>query len=174
ETIYGRWAGKLATVLVMWTAFASVFSLILGYSRVPYAAATDGNYFKAFAHVHSRLRIPNVSLLVLGGVACLFCFLKLIDVIKYLVVTRILIQFLAQIVGVVILRSRRPDFPRPFRMWLYPLPAVIAFVGFLYVLIGRPMYQRELICAAIVLSAGTIVYLARASRRGEWPFTAGA
>jgi basic amino acid/polyamine antiporter, APA family len=170
EAIHGRWAGNLATILVMWTAFASVFSLMLGYSRVPYAAATDGNYFKAFARVHPRLRIPNVSLLVLGGVACVFCFFKLIDVIKYLVVTRILIQFIAQIAGLVILRWRHPEFPRPFRMWLYPLPAIIAFVGFLYVLVGRPMYQKELICAAMLLSAGTVVYLARAIRRREWPF----
>ena len=174
EKLYGSWAGKLATLLVMWTAFASVFSLMLGYSRVPFAAAADGNYFKVFARVHPKLRIPNVSLLVLGVVASLFCLLKLADVIKYLVVTRILIQFLAQIVGLVILRTRRPDFPRPFRMWLYPAPAVIAFVGFVYVLIERKNFQKELLVAAALLAVGVVVYLARSSRRGEWPFTSRA
>jgi APA family basic amino acid/polyamine antiporter len=170
ETIYGKWAGNLATVLVMWTAFASVFSLILGYSRVPYAAALDGNYFKVFARVHPKHRIPYVSLLVMGAVACLFCFLKLADVIAALVVIRILIQFIAQIVGVVILRIRRPDMPRPFRMWLYPLPAVIAFTGFVYVLIERRNFQKELRYALVLLAVGVIVYVVRAGRRGEWPF----
>src|ERR1700683_1749364 len=168
--IYGPWAASLATGLVMWTAFASVFSLILGYSRVPYAAALDGNYFKVFARVHPKHRIPYVSLLVMGAVACLFCFLKLADVIAALVVIRILIQFLAQIGGVVILRIRRPDMPRPFRMWLYPLPAVIAFTGFVYVLIERRNFQKELRYALVLLAVGVIVYVVRARDRGEWPF----
>jgi len=170
ETIYGKWAGNLATVLVMWTAFASVFSLILGYSRVPYAAALDGNYFRAFARVHPKHRIPYVSLLIMGGVACLFCFLKLADVIAALVVIRILIQFLAQIIGVIILRIRRPEMDRPFRMWLYPLPAIVAFAGFLYVLIERKEFQKELKYALVLLAVGLIVYLYRARTKREWPF----
>src|SRR5216684_230241 len=75
--LYGNWAGDLATILIMWTAFASVFSLLLGYSRVPYAAAVDGDYFKPFARLHPEHRFPNVSLLVLGGVAVLFCVFRL-------------------------------------------------------------------------------------------------
>ena len=110
----------------MWTAFASVFSLLLGYSRVPFAAARDGNYFRMFEKVHPRHRFPYVSLLVMGGIAAVFCFFRLADVIAALVVIRILVQFLAQIVGVIVLRVRRPDLPRPFRMWLYPLPALFA------------------------------------------------
>src|SRR5438132_10709743 len=117
QRIYGAWAANLVTALVMWTAFASVFSLMLGYSRVPYAAALDGNYFRAFARVHPQHRFPYVSLLALGGVALLFCFFSLADVIAALVVIRILLQFLAQAVGVIVLRIRRPDLPRPFRMW---------------------------------------------------------
>src|SRR5579872_6584064 len=126
QRIYGNWAGYLVTVLVMWTAFASVFSLLLGYSRVPYAAALDGNYFKIFSRVHPEGRFPYVSLLAIGGVAALFCFLRLADIIAALVVIRIMIQFLVQAVGVMVLRKRRPDLPRPFRMWLYPVPALIA------------------------------------------------
>src|SRR5262249_33205766 len=99
ERTYGHWAGILAAILIMWTAFASVFSLLLGYSRVPYAAALDGNYFKAFRRVHPVHRIPHVSLLVLGGTVILFCFLRLADLIAALVVIRILIQFIVQAVG---------------------------------------------------------------------------
>jgi len=90
QRIYGNWAGRTVSVLIMWTAFASVFSTLLGYSRVPYAAALDGNYFRAFAKVHPQHRFPTVSLLALGGVTMLFCFLRLADVIAALVVIRIL------------------------------------------------------------------------------------
>src|SRR6202166_3310326 len=101
QKIYGAWAARLVTGLVMLAAFASVFSLMLGYSRVPYAAAKDGNYFRALAKVHPVYRIPHVSLLVLGVVAAAFCFLRLQDAIAALVVIRILIQFLVQAVGVI-------------------------------------------------------------------------
>lgn len=170
ERIYGHWAGLLATGLIIWTAFASVFSLLLGYSRVPYAAAMEGDYFKPFARVHPRHRFPNVSLLVLGAVAVLFCSLRLSDVIAALVVIRILIQFIAQTVGVLVLRIRRPDFERPFRMWLYPLPALLAFFGFCYVLFARKNFQQELRYAALLLVVGVILYLARSWLRKEWPF----
>src|SRR6185295_8474275 len=109
QRLYGDWAGVLVSLLIMWTAFASVFSLMLGYSRVPYAAAVDGNYFKSFARVHQKHRFPYVSLLVMGLVAGACCLLKLKDVITALVVIRITVQFLAQIIGVVVLRIRRPD-----------------------------------------------------------------
>jgi amino acid transporter len=170
ERLYGRGAGLVATALIMWTAFASVFSLLLGYSRVPYAAAEDGNYFRAFARVHERHRFPYVSLLVLGGLAAAFCFFRLADVIAALVVIRIIVQFLAQTVGVVVLRVRRPDLPRPFRMWLYPLPAVLAFVGFVYVLLMRQHFLKEVRLAFVLIAAGLAVYLLRAGARREWPF----
>ena len=134
ERIYGNWAGRAIAALIIWTAFASVFSLLLGYSRVPYAAALDGNYFRVFARVHPEKRFPTVSLLALGAVAMCFCLLRLADVIAALVVIRILLQFIVQAVGVMVLRRRRPDMPRPFRMWLYPLPALMAITGFCYIL----------------------------------------
>jgi APA family basic amino acid/polyamine antiporter len=171
--IYGSWAANLVTGLVMWTAFASVFSLMLGYSRVPYAAALDGNYFRAFARVHPRHRFPNVSLLALGGVALLFCFLKLADVIAALVVIRIMLQFLVQAIGVIVLRIRRPEMPRPFRMWFYPLPALLASFGFLYILIKRNNALKEIRYAIVILVVGVAIYMVRAWRHHEWPFGAG-
>ena len=170
ERLYGPRAGLVATALIMWTAFASVFSLLLGYSRVPFAAARDGNYFRIFARIHPRHRFPYVSLLVIGGIATLFCFFRLADVIAALVVIRILVQFLAQIVGVMVLRVRRPDLPRPFRMWLYPLPALVALGGFIYVLISRKNFLREIRYAAVLVVVGLAIYFIRARMRGEWPF----
>ena len=170
QRIYGTWAGRLITWLIMWTAFASVFSTLLGYSRVPYAAALDGNYFRAFARVDPKRRFPTVSLLALGGVAMLFCFLRLADVIAALVVIRILLQFIVQAVGVMVLRHRRPDMPRPFRMWLYPVPALMAIAGFTFILLARKNFLREIRYAVVILIAGLAIYLVRSWRRREWPF----
>ena len=170
QQIYGTWAGKLVSVLIMWTAFASVFSLLLGYSRVPYAAALDGNYFRAFARVDPKRRLPTVSLLALGFVAMLFCFLRLADVIAALVVIRILLQFVVQAVGVMVLRKRRPEMPRPFRMWLYPLPALLAITGFVFILVARKNFQREIRYAVAILILGLAIYLVRSRKRREWPF----
>ena len=170
QRIYGTGAAQVVTVLIMWTAFASVFSLLLGYSRVPYAAARDGNYFRVFGRVHSRHRIPHVSLIALGAVAILFCFLRLADVIAALVVIRIMIQFLVQSLGLLWLRARRPNFPRPFRMWLYPLPALLAILGFLYVLVQRPAAAREIRYGIVIIIVGILVYLVRSWREKEWPF----
>jgi len=172
QRIYGSWAGRGVTGLIMWTAFASVFSLLLGYSRVPYAAALDGNYFRAFARVHPQHRFPTVSLLALGGVAMLFCFLRLADVIAALVVIRILLQFIVQAVGLMVLRKRQPDLPRPFRMWLYPVPALLAIAGFIFILVARKNFLREIRYAVVILVVGLAIYFVRSWRRGEWPFAA--
>jgi APA family basic amino acid/polyamine antiporter len=172
QRAYGSasWTGGLVSILIMWTAFASVFSLMLGYSRVPYAAAADGNYFRAFAKVHPVHKFPYVSLLALAGVAALFCFLRLADLIAALVVIRILLQFLVQSIGVIVLRIRRPDMPRPFRMWLYPVPALVAAGSFIFILISRRDFLREIRYAGVILVVGLMIYCVRAWRRGEWPF----
>jgi amino acid transporter len=170
QRIYGVWAAKVVTGLVMLTAFASVFSLMLGYSRVPYAAARDGNYFKAFAKVHPVYRFPNVSLVALGVVAAAFCFLRLKDAIAALVVIRIILQFIVQAVGVIVLRVRRPDLPRPFRMWLYPLPAVLAIAGFTFILFNRANAMKEVRYAAVILLVGMLIYSIRAWKTDQWPF----
>jgi amino acid transporter len=170
QRAYGHGAGTVVSVLIMWTAFASVFSLMLGYSRVPYAAALDGNYFRAFAKVHPVYQFPYVSLLALAGVAALFCFLRLSDLIAALVVIRILLQFLVQSIGVIVLRIRRPDMPRPFRMWLYPVPALMAAGSFLFILFSRKAFGREIRYAVVILVVGLMVYSVRAWRRQEWPF----
>ena len=170
ERLYGGTAATVATVLIMITAFASVFSLFLGYSRVPYAAALDGNYFKIFSRLHPKHRFPYISLLTMGGLACIFCFFKLADVIAAMVVIRLLVQFIAQIVGLLILRRTRPDVTRPFKMWLYPLPAIVALVGFLYVMFMRDGFTKQIKYAVVLIVIGLAIYLARSYRRGEYPF----
>jgi amino acid transporter len=170
QRIYGLWAARLVTGLVIVTAFASVFSLMLGYSRVPYAAALDGNYFRAFAKVHPVYRFPHISLLALGVVAAAFCFLRLRDAIAALVVIRLILQFLVQAIGLIVFRVTQPEAPRPFRMWLYPVPALVAIAGFLFILFNRVNWQKEIRYAAVILLAGLAIYMIRAWRSGEWPF----
>jgi amino acid transporter len=170
NSAFGRVAGRLMAALIVWTAFASVFSLLLGYSRVPYAAARDGNYFHYLAAVHPRHDIPHRSLVALGLVATCFCFLPLVKVITLLVITRILLQFLPQQLGVMLLRRQRPELARPFKMPLYPLPPLVAIAGFLFMLVHRSHAWGELAVAAAIAVSGTLIYLARARRLGQWPF----
>ncbi len=171
QRTFGNWAGSLGAVLIIWTAFASVFSLMLGYSRVPYAAAVDGNYFRSYGKLHPQGQFPHVSLLTLGAVATAFCLFTLTQVITALVVIRIIVQFFMQIVGLLLLRARRPDFPRPFRMYLYPVPALLAMAGFLYVLFGRQSFMKEIRYALVIIVAGLVIFMARSWRRKEWPFS---
>ena len=179
SSAFGRWAGYLIAALIVWTAFASVFSLLLGYSRVPYAAARDGNYFRFLAAVHPRHGIPHRSLVALGLVGALFCFFSLAQVITMLVITRILLQFSLQQVGVILLRIRRPDLPRPFRIPLYPLPPLVAMAGFAFMLFDPRRAQAkggsglfELYGAIAIAISGTAIYLLRAHHLRQWPFTA--
>jgi amino acid transporter len=164
QRIWGVGVARVITILMIWTAFASVFSLILGYSRVPYAAALEGNYFKVFGKVHPRHEFPHVSLLTLGGVAMCFCLFKLADVVTALVVIRVMVQFLAQTLGIIVLRSTRPGLARPFRMWLYPVPALLAFLGFVYLLIMRPKSIESIRVAIALILIGTILFAVRHAR----------
>src|SRR5437764_2978092 len=170
QRIYGDWAGSVVTVLVIWTGFASIFSLLLGYSRIPYAAALDGNYFKRFAAIHPRYRIPHVALMTLGFTAAAFCLFRLRDLIAALVVIRVCLQFLLQGIGLIVLRTREPNAPRPFRMWLYPLPAMLSIVGFSFLLVSRENFSREIKIASVIALSGAILFLIRAWNKSSWPF----
>jgi len=173
HSAFGAWAGYLMAALIIWTAFASVFSLLLGYSRVPYAAARDGNYFRFLAAIHPRHGIPHRSLVALGLVAAAFCFFSLADVITMLVITRILLQFFLQQGGVMLLRAQRPELARPFRMPFYPLPPLLAMGGFVFILVNRSHALGGLAVAAGIGVSGTLIYLVRARKLGQWPFVRG-
>ncbi len=165
--IYGSAAGRWMALLILWTAFASIFSLLLGYSRVFYAAASDGNFFPRFARLHPRYRIPHVALLWLGAIASLACFFRLMDVIAALVVLRLLLQFLLQQVGLLRLRRRRPEMFASFRMKLYPLPVWIAIAGRVFMLLSRHGSVWQLLLAAGIAIAGAWVYWLRRARTGQ-------
>ncbi len=168
ERIYGPKVAAWFTLLILWTAFASVFALLLGYSRIPYAAAKEGYFFKPFAKLHPTGQFPYVSLVVLGAIAIACSFLSLGAVIDALLVTRILVQFIGQIGAVVLLRRRRPDLPRPYRIWLYPLPLFIALVGWVFVFATTS--PPILLFGLGGLALGVAGFALWSRRAGTWPF----
>jgi amino acid transporter len=158
ERIYGSTVATIFTAFVLWTAFGSVFALLLGYSRIPYAAALDGTFFRVFSRVHAQKRFPHISLLVIGLLAIVASALPLDIVIASLITTRILIQFVGQIAVVVRLRKTQPDGPRPFRMWLYPAPVLIALTGWTFVFATSG--AKVIGFGLLSLGAGVVAYLA--------------
>jgi len=171
EKIYGPNVAGVFTLLILWTAFGSVFALLLGYSRIPYAAARAGYFLEPFGRLHPTGGFPHVSLLVLGTISIVSSFFALDVVIDALIATRIVVQFMGQIAGVVLLRRRAPAITRPFRIWLYPVPVVVAGVGWLFVFstIGAPV----LVFGLGVLAVGVLSFLGWSLRLRQWPFRRG-
>jgi APA family basic amino acid/polyamine antiporter len=164
--VRGEWAGQFVTVCLVGSCFVSAFSGMLGYSRVPYAAAQDGHFFKWFAKVHPTTRIPLRSLLLVGGLTLLWSVFSLGAIIEALIATRILEQFVLQIFALVLLR--RSGRPMPWKMWLYPLPCGIALFGWLFVYATTAWLF--VIIGAATLVVGAIIYFIRAKAAKEWPF----
>ncbi|NUQ21051.1 MAG: amino acid permease [Gemmatimonadaceae bacterium] len=168
QKIYGPRVATIFTLLVLWTAFGSVFALLLGYSRIPYAAAESGYFFRAFGRLHRTKDFPYVSLLVLGAISIVAGFFSLGTVIDALIVTRILVQFMGQVVGLMLLRRHAPRMARPYRMWLYPLPALIALLGWIFVFATT---QLEVILFGLgVLALGCLAFLLWSWKTARWPF----
>ena len=184
ERLYGPLAAKAATGLVLLVAFASLFAVLLGYSRIPYAAAADGELLPVFAKLHPTKQFPYVSLLLLGGVGFVFSLLfRLGEVISAILAMRILVQFVGQAVGLVLLRRRRGAATLPFRMPLYPLPVVLAVATWLAVFAGIApvevhwfglsfrLYFQLAALGMMALGAGAFLLWSR--RAGKWPFGVG-
>jgi len=159
EMLYGRSWAVLFTWLILWTALACMFAITLGYSRIPYAAAKQGDFFPVFGKLHPSGRYPWASLLALAGLTSVFCFLDLGTVISAAVCVRIVVQFLGQILALHIARTTRPDIHFPFRMWLYPIPSLIAAVGWIFVLATAD--RQALLWSLGVVGSGLIVYFLR-------------
>jgi amino acid transporter len=134
----GRLAGLAMTGLILFVAAASLYATILGYSRVPFAAARDGDFFAIFARVHQTKHFPHVSLIVICAVSLPFCFFSLGQLVSWLIQVQILLRFIWQCAAVVLLRRYRPDIPQPFTMWLYPLPAYLSGALWLYIFFTGP------------------------------------
>lgn len=165
---WGRFAADVVTALIVVTAFASVFTGLLGGSRVPYNAAHDGVFFKAFGKLHPRYRFPHIALLVMAAITIIGSFFSLSTVINMLTAVIVIVQAVAQIVALTVLRRRQPDLPRPYRQWLYPLPSLAALAGWIYVY--RSAGTEPIILSCAWLAAGIVAYLIWARVVRAWPF----
>jgi amino acid transporter len=166
--VYGPWAAKLLAGMIVVTAFASLYALLLGYSRVPYAAARDKVFFPWFGQLHPTKEFPHRSLLLLGGLAIVSSFLSLETVILSLMAARILIQFIGHTIALFLIRHRRPDIELPFKMPLYPIPALISLVGYTYVF--SSLGTQYIVFGLVSIAVGIGAYLILARQQKEWPF----
>ena len=156
ESIYGYKAGVVVTVLILCIAFSSLFAVVLGYSRVPYAAAVDGNFFKIFSKLHPTKNFPYVSLIFLCALGFIFSlFMKLGQVISSILAMRILIQFIAQGIGVVLLRNRFGKKDLPFKMFLFPIPVIISIAIWLFLFVSTGWFA---LWGSLIAMTGLIVY----------------
>ena len=169
ERLYGHNAAIVATVMILWVALASLFAVMLGYSRVPYAAAVDGAFFKFFARLHPTKNFPYISLLVIAALAFVFSLLfRMKDVISGILAMRILVQFIGQAVGVVLLRKRKGTASLPYKMPLYPLPVIL--VVLMWIFIFAATGTGVIASFFAVLGSGLVVYLVQAKMKNEWPY----
>ncbi len=156
ESIYGYKAGVVVTVLILCIAFSSLFAVVLGYSRVPYAAAVDGNFFKIFSKLHPTKNFPYVSLIFLCALGFIFSlFMKLSQVISSILAMRILIQFIAQGVGVALLRKRFGNKNLPFKMFLFPIPVIVSIAIWLFLFFSTGWFA---LWGTLIAIAGLIVF----------------
>lgn len=168
EKIYGAGVATVFTAMVLWTAFGSVFALLLGYSRVPYAAAVDGYFFKIFSRLHPTKNFPYISLLVIGVISIICSFFSLGMVIDALITTRILVQFVSQILAVSLLRRNEPEMSRPYRIWLYPLPNLVALVGWIFVFATTDW--PIILFGMGTLGLGLVCFIIWSWHTRQWPF----
>lgn len=157
EKIYGHDIALIATGLILIIAFSSLYAVLLGYSRIPYAAALDGNFFKIFAKLHPTKKFPYISLISIGVIGFIFSLLfKLKDVISAILAMRIIIQFIGQAVGLILWKKQHGSETFPWKMWLYPLPVIIAILAWIGVFFSTG--TQFMYGGLIAISLGIIVY----------------
>jgi amino acid transporter len=168
--LHGRAAAMVMTILILITSLASVFANMLGISRVPYAAAAQGRFFRVFARLHPD-GFPSWSVRFVGITSALLCLLGLDALIRIVTVSWVVVGSLALVGAPTALRRARPDIRRPFRMWLYPVPSLIALAGWLFVVLTSGVVY--ILISLLLLAGGVGAYMWRAKRLAEWPFQGG-
>lgn len=160
DALAGPTAALIATGIILWVAFASVFSATLGYSRIPYAAAKDGAFFKVFAKLHPTKNFPHISLLILGAIAFVFSLLfKLSEVITAILAMRIIIQFIGQAIGLLLLHKRKGRNFFKWKMPLYPLPVLLAIAMWLFIFYSTE--TKMMLLAGGIIAAGIVAYVVK-------------
>lgn len=168
EQAWGSVAAKIVTVFIVIAAIGSVFAGLLGGSRVPFEAARDKVFLPVFGKLHPKLHLPTAGVLAMGLITAIGSLFTLTDVINAAVTVLVIIQSLAQVAAIVVLRRRQPHLKRPYRQVLYPVPTIIALLGWVYVYVSASWLSIWLSIAWIVL--GVVAFLIYASKEKVWPF----
>jgi amino acid transporter len=168
--LHGSRAASLMTGLILAATLSGIFTLSLGYSRILYAAGTEGNFFRVFARVHSEGHFPTVSLLAINALAIPLCWFSLERLVPALMIIQIVFQFIPQVMAIFAIRLYRKEIVRPYGMWLYPLPGIVALIGWIYVA-ATPDQRQYLGTALVLLVVGLAAYLVRARSAKFWPFS---
>jgi amino acid transporter len=167
--LYGHGAGIVMTMLILIAALGSIFMMVLGYSRVLYASGKEGTFIRAFGRLHPKGKFPTVALVVLCALSIPFCWLPIEKLIAAMMVIQIVIQYVPRNLSVIAIRMYRKDIHLPYKMWLFPLPVIIAALGWLYTAY-TPDQRQYFGWTAAVVTAGVITFLLRSRHTGEWPF----
>jgi amino acid transporter len=125
--------------------------------------------------LHPKGEFPHRSLVLVGSLCIIASFFGLVQIITALILARVLVVFMGQITGLFIMRRYRHEIKLPFKMWLYPLPAILALIGWLYVFVsplGQPGGLSFMLYAFGTIILGLIAFLVLAAQKREWPFAA--
>ncbi len=128
QRVFGGWGASAVSVAVMISIFAALNGSILSGSRVPYALARDGIFFRSFATVHPRFATPSVSILGLSLWAAVLVFSGRYDQLYNYVIFASWLLYGMTTAAVIVLRRTRPDLQRPYRTLGYPAVPLL-FVG---------------------------------------------
>jgi amino acid transporter len=167
--IHGPRAASVMTFLILAATLGGIFTMSLGYSRILFAAGAEGNFFKVLGSVHAKGHFPTVALFVINALAIPLCWFSLERLVSALMIIQIVFQFIPQVFAIFAIHLYRKEIALPFRMWLYPLPAIIALIGWIYVA-ATPDQRQYLGTALILLVLGLVVYFIRARVLKSWRF----
>jgi basic amino acid/polyamine antiporter, APA family len=147
QTFLGARATPIAALIFLVSSIGALNGTILARARVPYAAARDGLFFERFARLHPRTRVPVVSIVLVSGWAALLAASGTFDQLTDMAVLSYAIFWIPVVLAVIVLRRKRPQEPRPYRVWGYPF-VPLAFVLVMIWIVVNALLTRPVESAA--------------------------
>lgn len=162
--------GSLGMYLVMFTMLLSVFGAVNGsiiaFSRVYFAMGKDGTFFKSFAKIHPKTKVPYVALIASGIVASILLLFSLDELVTFVAFGGLIFNTLI-FASVFIFRKRYPDLHRPYKVWGYPVVPILNIIVMIGLLVAtlRESWVQAVIGLGIILISVPIYYLIQSNER---------
>jgi len=150
------WLSVAIKIAALFGLFSTMLVTLLGQTRIFYSMSRDGLLPRVFSTIHPRFRTPHVSTILVGAIVALTAGLTPIDVLGQLVSIGTLLAFVLVCVGVILLRRKAPEVPRPFRTPWVPFVPIAGAAICLLQMIALPLATWERL--AIWLVVGLIVF----------------